>query len=122
MISLTSQHIADGKSSKKPIHNKTSFGKELLHSMSSIDIISQKKTSRMEFEQSAFSVLANSFQEVSLFVDPSMKVLTAYGPTFRFTGIDPRDLSGSDLFSLFTQVWMLSSCLVVCSLIYSEGF
>lgn len=55
----------------------------------------------MEFDQAAFSVLANSYQEVSLFVDPSMKILRAYGPTFRFTGIDPRDLTGIDLFSLF---------------------
>jgi|LauGreDrversion4_2_1035121.scaffolds.fasta_scaffold50780_1 signal transduction histidine kinase len=56
----------------------------------------------MEFDQGAFSVLANSFQEVSLFIDPSMKALRAYGPTFRFTGLDQRDLVGIELFSLFT--------------------
>ena len=56
----------------------------------------------MEFDQGAFSILANCFQEVSLFVDPSMKVIRAYGPTFRFTGVDPRDLVGVELFSLFS--------------------
>jgi signal transduction histidine kinase len=57
----------------------------------------------MEFDQGAFAVLADSFQEVSLFVDPSMKVIRAYGPTFRFTGLDPRDLVGVELFSLFSM-------------------
>ena len=47
-------------------------------------------------------MLANAYQEVSLFVDPSMKIIRAYGPTFRFTGVDPRDLSGVELFSLFS--------------------
>jgi signal transduction histidine kinase len=55
----------------------------------------------MEFDQPSFAALANSYQEVSLFADPSFKILRAYGPTFRFTGVDPPDLVGCDFLSLF---------------------
>ena len=56
----------------------------------------------MEFEQAAFVTLANSFAEVSLFVDPSTKIIRAYGPVYKFTGKDPIDIEGCQLFSLFT--------------------
>lgn len=56
----------------------------------------------MEFEQPAFVTLANSFAEVSLFADPSLTVLRAYGPVSKFTGRDVDEIEGQELFSLFT--------------------
>jgi len=55
----------------------------------------------MEYDQTAFAALANIYQEVSLFADPSFKILRAYGPTFKFTGVDPPDLIGVEFASLF---------------------
>ena len=56
----------------------------------------------MEFEQPAFITLANSFAEVSLFVDPSLTVLRAYGPVFKFFAKEPDEIEGQELLSLFT--------------------
>jgi len=46
--------------------------------------------------------LANSFAEGSLFVDPSLNVLKANGPVFKFFGKDSAELEGQELLSLFT--------------------
>lgn len=46
--------------------------------------------------------LDNSFAEVALFFDPSLKGLKAYGPVFRFFRKDSAEVEGQELLSLFT--------------------
>jgi signal transduction histidine kinase len=55
----------------------------------------------MEFEQPAFATLANTFCEMSMFADPSLNVLRAYGPVFKFTGREAEEIEGQELFGLF---------------------
>jgi signal transduction histidine kinase len=56
----------------------------------------------MEFEQTAFVTLANAFSEMSLFIDPSLMVLRAYGPVFKYTGREPEEIEGQELPLLFS--------------------
>ena len=56
----------------------------------------------MEFENQAFVTLANTYSEVSLFADPSLTILRAYGPVYRFTGREADELEGQELSALFT--------------------
>lgn len=57
----------------------------------------------MDFENQAFVTLANTYSEVSLFVDPFLIILRAYGPVYRFIGREADEVEGQELFALFTS-------------------